>query len=48
MEPLLLHRWWTRYSLILIVMNWLVQHAGFPGRGKEAQEAFRKAALALP
>ncbi|MFN5284709.1 MAG: serine hydrolase domain-containing protein, partial [Planctomyces sp.] len=29
------------------VLVWLVQHAGFPGRGGESQEAFRKAALGL-
>jgi len=28
-------------------MVWLVQHAGFPGRGGESQEVFRKAALGL-
>ncbi len=30
------------HGLILI---WLVQHAGFPGKGGESQEAFRRAAL---
>ncbi|MFM7865881.1 MAG: serine hydrolase domain-containing protein, partial [Planctomycetaceae bacterium] len=29
------------------VLVWLVQHAGFPGRGADSQEAFRKAALGL-
>ena len=32
----------TRRGLILV---WLVQHAGFPGKGGQAQAAFRKAAL---
>lgn len=32
----------TRSGLILI---WLVQHAGFPGKGASAQEAFRQTAL---
>ena len=32
----------TRRGLILV---WLVQHAGFPGQGAKAQDAFRKAAL---
>jgi len=32
----------TKRGLILV---WLVQHAGFPGEGAKAQEAFRKAAL---
>jgi CubicO group peptidase (beta-lactamase class C family) len=31
------------HGLILI---WLVQHAGFPGEGAKAQEAFRQAAIA--
>lgn len=31
-----------KQNLILI---WLVQHAGFPGKGAESQEAFRKAAI---
>lgn len=29
------------------VLVWLVQHAGFPGRGADSQDAFRKAALGL-
>ena len=28
-----------------LILVWLVQHAGFPGDGKLAQEAFRKAAI---
>ena len=32
----------TGRGLILI---WLVQHAGFPGQGGQAQGAFRKAAI---
>lgn len=32
----------TKTGLILV---WLVQHAGFPGKGGESQEAFRRAAL---
>ncbi len=32
----------TEHGLILV---WLVQHAGFPGDGKNAQETFRKAAI---
>jgi CubicO group peptidase (beta-lactamase class C family) len=28
-----------------LILIWLVQHAGFPGDGKEAQAAFRRAAL---
>jgi len=32
----------TRRGLILV---WLVQHAGFPGKGGQAQGAFRKAAV---
>jgi CubicO group peptidase (beta-lactamase class C family) len=28
-----------------LILIWLVQHAGFPGDGKTAQEAFRRAAL---
>ena len=32
----------TKHGLIFI---WLVQHAGFPGKGGESQEAFRRAAL---
>ena len=32
----------TKNGLIFI---WLVQHAGFPGKGGESQEAFRRAAL---
>ena len=32
----------TRNGLILV---WLVQHAGFPGKGGQAQGAFRKAAI---
>lgn len=31
-----------KHGLILI---WLVQHAGFPGKGGESQEAFRQAAI---
>ena len=31
-----------KHGLILI---WLVQHAGFPGDGRKAQDAFRQAAL---
>jgi CubicO group peptidase (beta-lactamase class C family) len=29
----------------LLILIWLVQHAGFPGDGKTAQDAFRRAAL---
>lgn len=29
-----------------IITVWMVQHAGFPGEGKKAQEAFKQAALA--
>ena len=32
----------TRRGLIFV---WLVQHAGFPGEGAKAQDAFKKAAL---
>jgi CubicO group peptidase (beta-lactamase class C family) len=32
----------TRHGLIFI---WLVQHAGFPGKGGESQEAFRNSAI---
>ena len=28
-----------------LILIWLVQHAGFPGEGKTAQDAFRRAAL---
>lgn len=28
-----------------LILVWLVQHAGFPGRGKESQGSFRKAAM---
>ncbi|MEO8498515.1 MAG: hypothetical protein ABI614_25915 [Planctomycetota bacterium] len=28
-----------------LILIWLVQHAGFPGKGGESQEAFRRAAL---
>ncbi|HUS91466.1 MAG TPA: serine hydrolase domain-containing protein [Phycisphaerae bacterium] len=34
----------TRRGLVLV---WLVQHAGFPGQGGQAQAAFRKAAIDL-
>ena len=30
---------------VLLILVWLVQHAGFPGEGKTAQEAFRRAAV---
>ena len=33
----------TRRGLIFV---WLVQHAGFPGEGGKAQDAFKRAALA--
>ena len=29
-----------------LITVWMVQHAGFPGEGKKAQEAFKTAALA--
>lgn len=28
-----------------VILIWLVQHAGFPGQGSQAQEAFRRAAI---
>ena len=28
-----------------LIFIWLVQHAGFPGKGGDSQEAFRKAAI---
>ncbi|PQO40273.1 serine hydrolase [Blastopirellula marina] len=28
-----------------LILVWLVQHAGFPGKGAQAQEAFRRAAI---
>ena len=30
----------------VVVLVWLVQHAGFPGEGGKAQDAFKRAALA--
>jgi hypothetical protein len=28
-----------------LILIWLVQHAGFPGDGKTAQETFRRSAI---